>query len=71
MNYDALHIQCGNHPLIPEVVITEIHSRVRIGGHLVKLAEQPEVAVTCATCGKTSFTDKITFEAKCTERTYQ
>lgn len=71
MNYDALHIQCGNHPLIPEVTITEIYRHTRIDGHLVKLAEQPEIAVTCATCGKTSFADNIAFEAKGTERTYQ
>lgn len=71
MNYAALHIQCGNHPLIPEVAITEIYSHVRIDGHLVKLAEQPEITVTCATCGKTFFTNKIAFEATRTERTYQ
>lgn len=71
MNYAALPIQCGNHPLIPEVTIAEIYSHARIDGHSVKLVEQPEIAVTCATCGKVSFADKIVFEAKRTERTYQ
>lgn len=71
MNYSALPIQCGNHPLLPKVTIIEIYSHTHIDGHLVKLAEQPEITVTCATCGKTSLTDKIVFETKCTERTYQ
>ena len=53
------------------MTITEIYRHTHIDGRLVELAEQSEIAVTCATCGKTSLTDKIAFETKYTERTYQ
>ena len=64
MNAATLHIQCGNHPLLPEVTITEIYSRTYIDGRSVQLAEQPEIAVTCITCGKTSPAENAVFEIK-------
>ena len=64
-------IQCGNHPLLPEVTITEIRRHVYIDGHLTQVAEQPEITITCTTCRKTSLANDIIFETKFTERTYQ
>lgn len=64
------HIQCGNHPLLPEVAITQIHRHIYIDGHLTEVAEHPEIVITCTTCGKTSLTNDITLETKSIERTY-
>lgn len=64
-------IQCGNPPLLPEVAITEIRRHVYIDGHLTQVAEQPEIAITCTTCGKTSLTNDIILETKFIERTHQ
>lgn len=71
MNAATSRIQCGNHPLLPEVAITEIRRHVYNDGHLTQVAEQPEIATTCTTCGKTSLTNDIILETKFTERTYQ
>lgn len=64
MNAATLHVQCGNHPLLPEVTITEIYSHTYIDGRSVQLAEQPEITVTCITCGKTSPAENAIFEIK-------
>ena len=64
MNAATPHIQCGNHPLLPEVTITEIYSHTYIDGRSVQLAEQPEITITCITCGKTSPAENTVFEIK-------
>lgn len=61
-------IQCGNHPLHPEVTITEIYSHAYIDGRLTQVAEQPEIAITCTICGNTSFANDLIFETKHTDR---
>lgn len=71
MNAATSRIQCGNHPPLPEVAITEIRRHVYIDGHLTQVAEQPEIAITCTTCGKTSLTNDIILETKFIERAYQ
>ena len=37
----------------------------------MQMAEQPEIAITCTTCGKTSFANDIIFETKFTDRSHQ
>lgn len=64
MNYAALPIQCGNHPLLPEVTITEIRRHIYDDGRLIQVAEQPEITITCITCGKTSPAENTVFEIK-------
>lgn len=64
-------IQCVNHPLLPEVTITEIRRHVYNDGHLTQVAEQPEITITCTTCGRTSLANDIIFETKFAERSHQ
>ena len=71
MNYATLPIQCGNHPLLPEATITEIRRHICDDGRLIQVAEQPEITITCTTCGKTSLTTNIIFETKFIERSHQ
>lgn len=64
-------IQCGNHPLLPEVTIIEIRRHIYDDVRLIQVAEQPEIAITCTTCGKTSLTNDIIFETKFAERSHR
>nr|DAX45590.1 MAG TPA: hypothetical protein [Caudoviricetes sp.] len=71
MKATTQRIQCGNHPLLPKVAITEIRRHVYADGHLTQVSEQPEIAITCTTYGKTSLTNDIIFETKFAERSYR
>ena len=71
MKAATTRIQCGNHPLLPEVTFTEIRRHVYVDGRLTKVAEHPEVTITCTTCGKISLTNDIIFETKFVERAHQ
>lgn len=68
MNDATTRIQCGNHPLAPEVTIIEIRKPNYVGGHFGTLIETPEITVTCATCGKSASSQVIKLETKYTER---
>lgn len=71
MKATTMRIQCGNHPLLPEVTFTEIRRHIYDDGRLIQVAEQPEIAITCTTCGKTSLANDIIFETKFAERSHQ
>ena len=63
-------ILCGDHFLKAKVTFTEYRYEKHIDGHLLTLAEAPEVNIKCLTCGRETTTNRLCINTEMRERIF-